>query len=281
MSVIAAAGAAALAGLFALGPVRPALAPTRTAVAMGAAAQETGSADRRTDAPLGSSAPSAPALHRCDPGDRAGTIRPLMVVVGASFTSGVGAPTPAQGWAHDLARELRWRAVVRGVPGAGYVRRGLGGGGPVGRELFSLRLARLRPRLVIVQAGHNDAGVAPALLSAAVAGLLHRLYHLDPRTRIALVTTFVRGSHPSRRMAQADQTIVATARSVDPTAVIMNPLGSHWRYATRAGGLHPTSAGYLWIARRVAAALEAAGIRPYVPGCGPEGAPGYSLRASA
>ena len=56
--------------------------------------------------------------------------RPLMVVVGASFTAGVGAASPTASWAYLLAGYLGWRDVVRGVPGAGYVRPGKDGMGP-------------------------------------------------------------------------------------------------------------------------------------------------------
>ena len=37
--------------------------------------------------------------------------RPLMVVVGASFTAGVGASSPTASWAYLLAGYLGWRAV--------------------------------------------------------------------------------------------------------------------------------------------------------------------------
>ena len=83
--------------------------------------------------------------------------RPLMVVVGASFTAGVGASSPAASWAHLLAGYLGWRADVRGAPGAGYVRAGKDDMGPSG-SLAEVDLARARPSLVMIQAGHDDIG---------------------------------------------------------------------------------------------------------------------------
>ena len=44
---------------------------------------------------------------------------PVVAIVGASFTAGVGAEDPAGSWAVLLARQLRWNAFVYGVPGAG------------------------------------------------------------------------------------------------------------------------------------------------------------------
>lgn len=42
---------------------------------------------------------------------------PVMAIVGASYTAGVGPDNPALSWAADLARDLRWDAVIDGVPG--------------------------------------------------------------------------------------------------------------------------------------------------------------------
>src|SRR6266436_9631509 len=61
---------------------------------------------------------------------RGGT-RPLLVVLGASFTAGVGAQSPADSWAVRLAELIRWRAVTLGVPGAGYTRPGVDDLGPL------------------------------------------------------------------------------------------------------------------------------------------------------
>jgi len=66
------------------------------------------------------------AAHRaaapCAEGQRA-----ALVIVGASFTAGIGSG-PGRSWGVLLARHLRWHAVVSGVPGAGYVRAGASGG---------------------------------------------------------------------------------------------------------------------------------------------------------
>ena len=60
---------------------------------------------------------------------------PALAIVGASYTAGVGPDNPALSWAADLARKLRWDAVIYGVPGAGYVRTGTDGLGPMARML--------------------------------------------------------------------------------------------------------------------------------------------------
>jgi lysophospholipase L1-like esterase len=193
--------------------------------------------------------------------------QPLMVVVGASFTAGVGAAQVTDGWAYALARELGWRAVIRGVPGAGYVEAGAGDAGPIGRELHQLDIARLQPQLIIVQAGHNDAGVPADVLSSRVSDLLQTLRAEDHGATVALVTVFATGQQPSLADLATDRTLTATARQVDPRALVLDPLVQHWRFPTVADHLHPDPSGHLWIAHRVAEGLLAAGLRPDGSSC--------------
>src|SRR5947209_18965558 len=88
---------------------------------------------------------------------------PTLAIVGASYTAGTGPDNPAQSWAVGLARLLRWNAVIYGVPGTGYVRTSPSGRGPMAHMLGQEALRGLGPALVIVQAGHDDIGVLPAL----------------------------------------------------------------------------------------------------------------------
>ena len=78
---------------------------------------------------------------------------PVLAIVGASFTAGVGPGNPDKSWAVLLARRLRWDAVVFGDPGAGYVRAGVGRMGPVAAEIARIDLRALAPSLVIVSSG--------------------------------------------------------------------------------------------------------------------------------
>jgi lysophospholipase L1-like esterase len=196
---------------------------------------------------------------------------PLMVVVGASFTAGTGAAHATDGWAYALARQLGWRAIIRGIPGAGYVEAGAGDAGPIGRQIHQLDIARLRPELIIVQAGHNDAGAPAGVLSSRVTGLLQTLRAEDPGARVALVTVFATGRVPSPAEVATDRTLTDTVRRADPGALVLDPLAQHWRFPTVADHLHPDPSGHLWIAHRVAESLLAAGLQSYGSGCAPHG----------
>ena len=188
---------------------------------------------------------------------------PTMAIVGASYTAGVGPHDPELSWAFQLARMLGWNAVIDGVSGAGYVSAGASGLGPVGRMLARERLAALHPALVIVQAGHNDAGVPPWIERQQVRQAIAFIRAAAPRARIALLTVFTSQSpSPPAALYQADAAIVAAGIAADPDAIIMDPLAEHWSFEHFDGGLHPTAAGDAWIARKAAAILRAHGVLP-------------------
>ena len=188
---------------------------------------------------------------------------PRLAVVGASFTAGIGSG-PSRSWAVLLTRHLRWDAVVDGVPGAGYVRAGAGRSGsrgPVAAEIARVGLRALQPSLVIVQAGHDDIGVPPALERHRVEQAVGLIRAEAPRAKIVLLTVFPGRSHRAAAY-RTDLAIVAAARAADPAVIIIDPLAAGWRYAHVRDGLHPTAAGSTWIASRVAAVLSKYGVRP-------------------
>lgn len=190
---------------------------------------------------------------------------PLIVTVGASFTAGVGAGNPARNWSVRLAQLLDWRSVTLGVPGAGYVKAGLDGLGPLRRELGLVDLSTLGPSLVIVQAGHDDWRVSGPVEARAVKALIEQVRSAAPFAALAVLTVFARPGASAVVMARderIDAAIVAAVRTTDPFAVIVDPLRDHWRFPRADGGLHPSAAGHLLIAKRVASALYTAGVIP-------------------
>jgi lysophospholipase L1-like esterase len=189
---------------------------------------------------------------------------PVLAIVGASFTAGVGPGQPCQSWAVQLARLLHWDAVVYGDPGAGYVRAGAGRKGPVSAELGRIDLRAFAPALVIVQAGHDDIGVPAAIEKQRVADAIAAIRAQAPRARIALLTVFPGRRYPAAAFA-TDRAIVTAAQTADrpgDQTIIMDPLTGRWAFARTRDGLHPTAAGSAWIAREVAGILRAHGVLP-------------------
>lgn len=194
--------------------------------------------------------------------ERQRQLLPTLAIAGASYTAGIGPDNPSLSWAVDLARLLHWNAVIYGVPGAGYVRSGHGGRGPMNRMLAAEELAGLKPALVIVQAGYDDLGVPAGLERHRVGAAVHLIQSAAPGARIALLTAFSTGPTGTPALRETDHAIVTGGSTADPAAIVMDPLAGQWQYAHADGGLHPTAAGDEWIARQVAAILRAHGVRP-------------------
>jgi lysophospholipase L1-like esterase len=186
---------------------------------------------------------------------------PRLAVVGASFTAGTGPGNPDRAWAVLLAKMLRWDAVIYGVPGVGYLRRGAGHRGPVAAEIARIGLRVLTPALVIVQAGHDDIGVPPQLEQQRVAQVIALIRAEAPRARIALVTVFPGRKRPPGDY-RTDDAIVTAALAADPGVIIIDPLAAGWVFPRARDGLHPTAAGEVWIARKVAGLLDQRGLWP-------------------
>jgi len=210
-------------------------------------------------------APLTGCEQRLLPARRPGV--PVVAVIGASITAGVGAGDPAGSWAVLLARRLHWNAFVYGVPGAGYVHPGLSGQGPVAAEIARAHLRLLQPTLVIVQAGHDDMSVPADLERLRAEQAVARIRAEVPRARIALLTVFPGRSRPPA-LYMIDQAIVAGGKAADPQVIIMDPLASRWRFPHARDGLHPSPRGSAWIAGTVAGILRQHGVSPAPAGRG-------------
>ena len=184
---------------------------------------------------------------------------PVLAIVGASFTAGVGPGNPDQAWAARLARNLRWDAVIDGVPGAGYVRPGDGRKGPVAAEIARVDLRAVDPALVIVQAGHDDIGVPASLERRWVTQAVAMIRAQAPQARIALLTVFPGRTHLAAA-GRTDQAIVTAGTAADRQVIIMDPLAGNWKFVRVRAGLHPTAAGDASIAATVAGILREHGV---------------------
>ena len=183
--------------------------------------------------------------------------RPLLAVVGASFSAGVGAGRPDRAWPEDLARIEHWRLALSADPGAGYINPGAGHRGPFAKLAARLHLARTDPNTIIIQGGHDDIGRPLPQIRDQVESLIAAVHRECPRSRLAVLTVFPRGV-PSPATVATDRAIVAAARHADPAVIVFDPITGHWQFPRIGDQLHPTRAGHEWIARKLAA-----GLRPH------------------
>ncbi|HWE10703.1 MAG TPA: SGNH/GDSL hydrolase family protein [Solirubrobacteraceae bacterium] len=182
--------------------------------------------------------------------------RPLLAVVGASFSAGVGAGHRHNAWPQDLGRLLGWRVTVAADPGAGFLNPGRGGRGPFFRLASRLDLGRVDPRAIIMQGGHDDIGRPLSVVGNRVERLVAGIHRQAPHALLVVLSVFARGNHPSAAAVATDRTIAGAARRADPGVVVVDPLAEHWHFPRVGDHLHPTVAGHHWIARRLAAVLR-------------------------
>jgi acyl-CoA thioesterase I len=177
--------------------------------------------------------------------------RPILAVVGASISDGVGASKPDDAWPQVLAQQLGWQSEVSADPGAGYIALGRHRLGPMLKLLAKLQLHEHHPTMVIVQSGYNDIGMPTAELAASVHKVIGEIQTQAPDAALGVMTVFPKGQ-PSSAAWATDETIVAAARATDPHVYVFDPLTSHWVFPTVPDRLHPTSAGHRWIADKLA-----------------------------
>lgn len=184
--------------------------------------------------------------------------RPLLLVLGASITAGVGAESPGAAWPRVLASLMDWRLVADGVPGAGFLSPGGEGRGPFSRQLAGLGLADLDPSVVIVQGGRNDVGQPLPELELRVVELFTLLARQAPQARLGLISVFP-GAELSSEERSTNEVIVRAARQAVARIIVFDPINERWRFPTVEDGVHPTTAGHRCIAEWVAARLGIGG----------------------
>lgn len=117
---------------------------------------------------------------------------PRLLFVGDSYTAGVGADNPAQGWANVAARALGYPFRVDGVGGTGFAWGG-GSSDDLGRE-YAVRLEEaaadgsFAPNVVILQGGQNDSlAKNDAAVTAAVKGTVDKARKLWPGAQVVVL----------------------------------------------------------------------------------------------
>lgn len=181
------------------------------------------------------------------------------LVFGDSWTTGWAAPSH-RGYAYLLGESMRWRTTVDGVAGTGYLNPG-----PKNEGTFEQRIDALptsKPGLIIMQGGLNDAWQDRSNLESVAASTMHRMLDTHPGAALVVI-----GPAPSKlpvgvRLKDVDTKLKAAAADVGVHYI--SPIAEHWittkNYAelidTKAAD-HPSTAGHVYLARRVEADIKA------------------------
>ena len=186
-----------------------------------------------------------------------GRPQPVALVLGDSYSAGVGASTPARGYVNLIGQQLGWKMIVESAPGGGYAKAGTNG-----KDLLQMYEAadvkRLRPDVVIVQTGLNDVSVDDAKTRAAATRLADSLHADLSSTPVVVVGEFwpFPKQTPSSKARDATIGDVWTDRV---NVLYLHPL-SGWSDFHTTDDRHPDDAGHRMIADHIIAALRRAGL---------------------
>ncbi|WP_142045189.1 SGNH/GDSL hydrolase family protein [Arthrobacter sp. SLBN-100] len=186
---------------------------------------------------------------------------PVLLILGDSYTAGVGADRPDQGWAYVVAGKLGYPANIDGVSGTGFARGG-GAQGELGGE-YEVRLREVAanpafvPNVLILQGGQNDSAVAdPDEVEAATTQTIEAARRFWPGVQVVVLGPSapqplageLRGVNSAVRAGAA----AANAPYVD--AVEAGWFTSANSQGFNSDGAHPNTAGHAYIAEKFLAA---------------------------
>ena len=182
--------------------------------------------------------------------------RPARIVFfGDSYTGGSAeGGNGAAGWPALVSNKLRWTYTLNAVGGSGFINAGTG-------QPFGARIAAVlagKPDVIVVEGGHNDVQMPPAVVLAASTKVLSALRAGDSHAKLLVIgPIWPNASAPAAARAIDD----GLRRQAAATgAVFLDPIQAGWftgRYAALIGGdkTHPTDQGHQYIADLVYPAL--------------------------
>jgi acyl-CoA thioesterase I len=195
---------------------------------------------------IGSSAPSQGAVQAYFFGD--------------SLMAGTGSTPQRPVMARVAANRLGWDVEVDAWGGTGFTTTGASPG-------YLERLRRPgalsgRYDVVLLEGGTNDArvGSAPAEIRAAVREVVAEVRRRQPQARIVLMGAYDPPGVVDLRRAVADSAVRAVADELD--LPFFSPLSQGWHSGhdpqrfLDVDGLHPSTAGYVFMGARLAGALR-------------------------
>jgi len=199
---------------------------------------------------------------------------PHVLVFGDSWTYGSAATRPTLGYAYLLADALDGETTVDGIRGSGYLRPGIDG------PSFGDRIAALDPALdpdlVIIQGSINDRAMGAEGYREAVTSAWDALSALYPQAPVVVLGPAPHELPVDAGTERIDRDLAALSGARGWWYI--SPLQDQWiteqNYldviAVDPGNQHPSDAGHLYLAEKVAAALGELAAAPVTDAGGSE-----------
>lgn len=186
--------------------------------------------------------------------------------LGDSYTYGIGASQPSDGYAYLISEALHWNVDIIGLPGSGYTRVAKRDGLTIAAGIQPAIEAQ--PQVLIVECGHNDADRAISVAETgrnALADLRALRAGLPNTIMVVLGPVWLNGRPSAHALAVRDA--VYAAQQKIPRSLWIDPIAEKWftgRFVNRTGDDatminyavgHPDNLGYAHIAQVLEADL--------------------------
>jgi acyl-CoA thioesterase I len=182
---------------------------------------------------------------------------PVLLILGDSYTAGVGADQPDQGWANLVAGQLGYPTNIDGVPGTGFA---WGGGeqDELGGE-YEVRLQDTAanpafvPNVLILQGGQNDSRIPnPEEVEAATAQTIEAARRFWPGVQVVVL-----GPSAPQPVAEELRAVNSAVRAgaAAANAPYINAVEAGWFTSTNSpdfnfDGTHVNTAGHAYLAEK-------------------------------
>ncbi|TNB70485.1 SGNH/GDSL hydrolase family protein [Arthrobacter sp. BB-1] len=199
--------------------------------------------------PTGTATPQPPGIQL--------PAEPVLLILGDSYTAGVGADRPDQGWAYLVAKELGYAADVDGVGGTGFA---WGGGAQDERgEEYEVRLRRIAgnpalvPNVLVLQGGQNDSQSSDVKeVEAATTQTIEAARRFWPGIQVVVL-----GPSAPQPLAEELRGVNSAVRAgaAAANAPFIDAVEGNWFTSANspgfdADGAHPNTAGHAYLARK-------------------------------
>jgi lysophospholipase L1-like esterase len=180
---------------------------------------------------------------------------PKVLLLGDSYTKGIGASSKKKAYAYEIAEPLGWELTIDGKSGTGYMNTSSSGAATFAERMWQHphSATDVPYDLVVIQGSSNDRKYTKAEVAGRINLTIRTSRRLWPTAQIMLMGP----TNPWANVAEYAMVNTKLTEAAAANAIpFIDPIGEHWfvpgdgeRYANVANG-HPNDAGYQLMADR-------------------------------